>query len=53
MLLTEDLFKELRPPFSGKNFVWHDEMKQWVAERGGFEPPVPLLVVHAISSRAP
>ena len=24
-----------------------------VAERGGFEPPVPLLAVHAISSRAP
>jgi len=28
-------------------------LREWVAERGGFEPPVPLLVVHAISSRAP
>ena len=24
-----------------------------MAERGGFEPPVPLLGVHTISSRAP
>ncbi len=25
----------------------------YLAERGGFEPPVPLLGAHTISSRAP
>jgi hypothetical protein len=43
------------PPCTGPNYQQSTSQVSTcsMAERGGFEPPVPLLGVHTISSRAP
>jgi hypothetical protein len=54
MALSNNLFKCLWTVFACKNKIGHIlKPKKIMAEREGFEPSVPLLAAHTISSRAP